>query len=604
MTPVTGGPARFLFLLGAVFLAAGSVPAGRRAQVLVADGLSAVYPVEFPLALVGTDSVEIDGRRLGPDEYALDLERGLLLFRRRPPHRSVIRVSCATLPPAVPASFRRYRPVPAEPEAGAALEPVFAPVDTAPVALGDLAIGGSKTIGVTIGGPEGSGLNQATRLAVSGMVEGVRVDAELSDQSSPIPPEGTTLEIDELDLIRIDVAAKDWRGRFGDVEFRLPTAGFGTVERRVVGGLVSGELGPVGARLGYARPRGRYGRTVLAGMDGVQGPYQLGPGGGSAMLVPGSEAVHLDGRRLTRGWDEDYTVDYSTGELVFTGRHVITRFSRIEAGYQYVVEAWERSDVIGGVSFLPGGLRVAADYYGESDDPLRSSRYELSADEREYLAGIGADTARAWLEGGIRVGAGEGDYELENGRYRYVGEGQGDYRVLFTFVGDSSGEYVFDDSIAAHRYAGAGAGDYVAAYRVELPGRSELGRVEFDYRPGPFRLGLAGIGRRSLLNLFADGGAPEFGGAAAGWAGWTGERSELRYQGRAFLPGFVQPGGDSLVDVEYRWGGLEQERVRLVNELTGRQELRDWLEVGVDLGLLHTFDDSRLARCLGRIRAG
>ncbi|MFO7676652.1 MAG: hypothetical protein R6X12_10100 [bacterium] len=574
----------------------------RAADIFLADGFRSVYPVRLGLALPGTDSVELDGRPLGPGEYIFDYERGLLLLSRRPPRWTVIRVSSEVLPVRVRPEYRRYeaRPfVPAAPGAPDAL-----PVSAPDADRGELVIGGSKTIGVVVGGAEGSGLNQATRLAVDGTIEGVRIDAELSDQSSPIPPEGTTLALDELDVIRIDLSGPGWQGRFGDLDLRLPTTGFGTLERRAIGGLVSAELGPAGARVGYARPRGRVGRAVIAGRNGVQGPYVLAPDGRSATLVAGSEEVYLDGHRMTRGWDADYVIDYAGGELSFTSRHVIDRFSRIEAIYQYTLDAWERENVTGGAQFAGGGFRVGADYFREGDEPDRGGRYELTGPEREYLASIGADTVRAWLDGGTRVGDSSGSYVLDGGAYRYVGEGRGDYRVLFTLVGDSLGDYVFDDTLGAHRHVGDGRGEYVSKYRVELPVRSELGAVELGYEAGGFRTGLSGIGRRNVANLFAPGGGAVLDGAIAGRAGWDSDRVELGWRGRALAPGFSFPGGDSLVDLEYRWNGVRPEQARTLNEFAGTYRPREWLEAGADLGWLGTEVDSLFFRGLGRLRVG
>lgn len=616
---MAGGPVRGCFLLWLVAAGiAGSTAfsgtddvspdhyqevQGRVSAMLVADGYSSAYRVDLGLALAGTDSVELNGRLLRPEEYDLDLERGVLLLASRPARWSVIRVSCTALLPRAPRGYRRRGPPGMDAEMVPATRPVIAAEDSTS-ALGELDISGSKIIGVSIGGSEGTGLNQATRLAVRGMVEGVRVDAELSDQSSPIPPEGITLELEELDVVRIDLSGRGWRGGFGDVDFQLPTAGFGTLERRVVGGLVSGEYGPVEGRIGYARPRGRYGRSLLNGLDGVQGPYVLAPDGRETRLVTGSEEVYLDGRRMTRGWDADYTVDYSTGEIVFTSKHAIDRFTRIEASYQYVLDAWERVNAITGIAFESGPLRVSADYFAESDEPERDGRYELSPEEREYLAGIGGDTSRAWLDGGTRVGDSAGSYVVANDHYRYVGEGRGDYRVRFSFVGDSLGDYFYDDSLLAHVYAGPGAGGYVAKYRVELPRRTELGRLELNLGSGELRAGLTGIGRRNALNLLA--GQPDMGtdGALGAWAGWSGDRFNLHYRGRLLALGFEHPGGDSLVDVEYDWGGLSQERVHHISELSGSLEPSDWLDVGADLGLLETRDDRMWARYVGRVRAG
>jgi hypothetical protein len=89
-----------------------------------------------------------------------------------------------------------------------------------------------------------------------------------------------------------------------------------------------------------ALSRGRFNSITLSGQDGVQGPYQLPDetGNTGVLVIAGSEQIWLDGIPLTRGQQQDYIVDYSTGEITFSNRHVITADSRITVDYEFAAD--------------------------------------------------------------------------------------------------------------------------------------------------------------------------------------------------------------------------------------------------------------------------
>ncbi|MBM3323829.1 hypothetical protein FJY69_10185, partial [candidate division WOR-3 bacterium] len=309
--------------------------------MFVADGLSAVFTMPEEIVVIGTDTVQVGDRVLGRSEYLFDYADGRVWLLAKPAAGTVVAVTRRCLRFTQPAQARVRSVIRTEPAPGAD-STVVAMIDTVLPGQG-LGISGSKTIGVSFGGPEGGGIDQATRVTLSGDVEGISVEAELSDQSTPIPAEGTTRDIEELDRLLINLRARSWQGSVGDVDVLVPAGSFGRIERRAKGALVSGQAGDARLTVGYAAPRGQFGRVVLNGVDGSQGPYLLAPDGRGATLVPGSETVYLDGRRMGRGWDGDYTIDYSTGELVFTDQNIISRQSRIEASFQHAAGDYERT---------------------------------------------------------------------------------------------------------------------------------------------------------------------------------------------------------------------------------------------------------------------
>jgi hypothetical protein len=626
-----------------------ALPLGVQCQTLIiSDGISTVYPVEHGFLVPGTDTVYVSGVRLDSSGYFLDYNTGSIVFWRRPEKWAPIRATyrCVRLP-GMPKEYRLHKlPIP-NPQLPTA-ESISVPVAAAPVGMAEstgLDLSGSKTLGVSFGGGN-AGIDQATRVTITGNVEGITVEGELSDQSSPIPAEGTTRDIEELDKLLISLRGRQWRGSFGDVDLLVPAGSFGAIERKAIGATAQWGEAQQGSRIqgvqesrgqgsgpsnpgilypstpsfgvygGYASPKGLFGRVELAGIDGSQGPYVLAPDGRAAQIVPGSEEVYLNGSRMVRGWDADYTIDYSTGELLFTNRRVIDRLSRIEATFQYVTGDYSRAVVAGGARLGVGGQGSGADFnvgvFREGDDPSASFIEDLSPAERESLAAIGADTSRAWLDGATYAGPGQGDYVKSGDHYVYVGRDSGDYQVRFTLVGDSLGDYRYNDTILAYSFAGAGLGNYVAKRRIALPKRSEAAYARAGFEHSGFSAGVEGLLQRRDLNLFAPGGAPVDAGALnldAGWQDSSGSATAARAYGVAYkrrLQGrqFEVLGASPEVDFTYRWAGTTEAERRSSDEVSVRARPVSFLSLRGEAGRLDRFEGGPLNRYQGGAQVG
>jgi hypothetical protein len=553
-------------------------------QYFIGDGVSRAFDFDCRALLVGSESVTVGESALGRDGYRLDCASGRLVIWSPPGRWEPVRLVYRRLPYQGAQSAIALRVSDSQSPATDS-PPAVARAFVVAESPG-LELSGSKTLGVSVGGAEGGGIDQATRIALNGSVEGVQVSAELTDQSTGLPELGTTRDITELDRVLVELRAERWRGTFGDVDLKVPLGRFGSVSRRVTGVEAAVSAAGANARAAFASPRGRHGRVVLDGSDGLQGPYLLAPDGRSAQLVVASEQVWLDGRRLVRGFDQDYTIDYSTGELEFTGRNVITRRSRIEADFQYLTTAWSRTDLAAGADYHFGPLGLAFTVLREGDDPQRSLEEELTDSDRRYLATIGADTSRAWLDGAQYVGPGNGDYVQDGGHYRFAGADSGDWRVRFTLVGDSLGDYVYDDTLYACRFAGAGQGNYVARVRVELPVREDLVHAAASVGSGNVSAHADGAFRRQNRNLFADDGARLDAAALDVGAGWEDSVLGASYRRRMYSDDFELAATTTSPDFSWRWGGVQETLVRTSDELAARLTPRPGIRIDAGAGRL------------------
>jgi len=345
----------------------------------------------------------------------------------------------------------------------------------------------------------------------------------------------------------------------------------------------------------------------LAGIDGSQGPYVLAPDGRSAQVVPGSEEVYLNGSRMVRGWDADYTIDYSTGELLFTNRRLIDGLSRIEAKFQYKTTDYSRAIVVGGAKAGGEGRGAGANLdvgvFREGDDKTTNYNEELTKAEMDSLAAVGSDTARAWLDGATYAGAGKGDYVRVGDHYVYAGRDSGDYQVRFTLVGDSLGDYRYNDTILAYTFVGAGLGNYVAKRKIALPQRNEAAYAHLGLAERGFSAGVEGMVQRRDLNLFAAGGAPVDAGALNLDAGWQDSSYGVNYKHRLQGEQFEAPAGSPDVDFTYRWGGTSESERRSSDEVAVRAKPTSFLSFDGDAGRLLRFEDGPVERYHGAAQA-
>jgi hypothetical protein len=385
---------------------------------------------------------------------------------------------------------------------------------------------GSVTRGVVAGSGRDASVESALKFELDGeIVPGVKVTASLSDEDTPILPQGTTRRLDQLDRVFIRIASARGVIDMGDIEIRSDFGQFGRVRRNLQGiKLHSGsprtrvDVGAVGAV-----SRGRYRFQQLETADGIQGPYRLRGDQGEPfiLVVPGSERVYLDGNLLERGELEDYTMDYHTAEITFTARHLIGRETRIRVEFEYSVNQFTRTFLQSDarVRFGPDGSWGTAGvaYIREADG---------SAFTRE-LAFTAADSA-AVIEAGderaVRSGARVVAYNPEAPYTQYVKDVASDgaeiyrvltstpepetdvYRVTFSRVGSGEGAYQRTGLAVngvTYTYVGPGQGDYEPVVPLSAPTSQDLlvFRSTLDRIPGLRISGEVAASRRDLNTL-------------------------------------------------------------------------------------------------------
>lgn len=329
-----------------------------------------------PFVLPGSERIWVGATRLDTSEYRLDAREGRLWVRRDDliGARDTLFASYRTYPFTFDEVYRRRAPdtslaadtavvVVEEEEAEAS---GFDPFEGL-----DLQRSGSISRGVAGGTNRDATLESGLQMQLQGEVaDSVFVRALLTDQNTPIQPEGTTQRLQDFDRVFLEVDAPQGTARLGDVDVALDRGTFGQFTQKVQGAAITTK--GLGASMGLADgeatafgavSRGQFRTQDIEPIDGVQGPYRLrGKNGEEAIIViAGSERVYLDGERLTRGRTEDYVIDYTRAEITFTPNRLITDDRRITVEFQYSTTRFTRT--------LIGGQAQAGGWHGEDGDP-------------------------------------------------------------------------------------------------------------------------------------------------------------------------------------------------------------------------------------------
>jgi hypothetical protein len=376
----------------------------------------------------------------------------------------------------------------AKPVASFSMEDVFGP---------NLKKSGSIFRGFTVGSNRDLSLTSGLRLEMAGRImSDIEITAALTDENTPIQPEGTTQTLQEFDKVFVEIRSTDLAATLGDFTLDFSGTEFARLSRKLQGakGSAAYRLGDVRgeALVSGAVTRGKFVTKQFNGLEGVQGPYLLTGRNNerNIIVIAGTERVYVDGEQQTRGETNDYIIDYSTGEITFMTRRLITSVSRITVDFEYTDRQFSRSlfAAQNTAAFLGNRLRLSTSYFREADDPDAPIDFEISDSARAAIAAAGNDPSKAVLNGATYVDSNgtymEIDTILVGGAsarfYRYApGNPLAHYNVTFSYVGPGKGDY---NRLRAglFEWKGQGAGAYLPIRQLPLPQLHELVDVALD----------------------------------------------------------------------------------------------------------------------------
>lgn len=357
---------------------------------------------------------------------------------------------------------------------------------------------GAIVRGFTIGTNRDFTLNSGLRLQLSGKLsDEIDLVAALTDENTPIQPEGNTEKLDELDKVFIELRHKNVIGTFGDYELNLRDNELSQITRKLQG--LKGELlfGDTKGTVAIAASRGKFNTNQFNGSDGNQGPYRLNGINNerAIIIIAGSEKIYIDGVQLKRGENNDYIIDYSNAEITFTPKRLITSASRISVDFEYTDQNYRRNFF--GADFstklLSDNLKVGIGYFREGDDENSPIDFSFTEEDLNILSSAGDNRYNA-ARSGVSLalpdstGKVQGVYSKIDtvifaqpfSYYKYApGSIFSIYNVSFTYVGEGSGDYI-KESLGNYKFVGKNNGSYLPVIFLPLPQLKQLGNLSLS----------------------------------------------------------------------------------------------------------------------------
>lgn len=486
---------------------------------IVAHISSADTLIRLPQKFIfrNSDCVVVDSITLRRDsDYVMDYTAGTIRFKKtgiffsgRKDSAFTIRISYRNFPFDIPTEYSMHTTIvryDTTSKKNVTYIEQSAPLSPSELFGGGIQKSGSIVRGFTIGSNQDLTLNSGFRMQLAGnLTNDVEVTAALTDESSPIQPEGNTKTLQEFDKVFVNIKSPHISGTLGDFEMTQTGTEFGIIHRKLQGAMGVANYGESSVMLSGAVSRGKFRTQQVTPIDGSQGPYQLVGDDGSAeiIIIAGTEKVYLDGIQMTRGETNDYVIDYSNAQLTFTPKHLITNLSRIFVDFEYSNGDFQRTFAGGNAStkLADNKLELNVSYYQEGDDPTTSFGVTLSDSDKALLSTAGKNRIAASRSGvsyagrDSITGVGKGQYRsdslLISGKpyyiYRFVQPtdtanlDNAVYSVAFSEVGSGKGDYQ-SVGFGEFDFVGVGQGDYAPIEILPMPQFQQLADVAATYR--------------------------------------------------------------------------------------------------------------------------
>ncbi len=375
-----------------------------------------------------------------------------------------------------------------------------------------LTTSGSIMRGLSLGNGQNAVVNANLNLQLAGRLNNdVDILATISDENNPIQPEGNTQELQDFDQVYVQFSKNKNKLVVGDYLMTRPTDSYFLNYNKKSRGLMTQTQFALPKKQSMqvaaqaALSRGRFIRNIINGAEGNQGPYRLSGNNGEVFIIviSGTEAVYLDGEKLIRGEQNDYTVDYNSGEIVFMARRLITQYSRIIVEFQYSDRNYARTLFGVNTRWDSEKTSVYLNYFTEQDNKNQPFQQSLNDSDKLVLANAGDDLAQAKYLGETKVVPFDTKKILYRkldtlgfiGVYVYTTDASLDsvfYEVRFSYVGVNKGNYKQGASGANGRVflwvapiAGIPQGDFEPYVQLIAPNKLQLLNIGTQFRFKP-----------------------------------------------------------------------------------------------------------------------
>lgn len=364
---------------------------------------------------------------------------------------------------------------------------------------------GAITRGISVGNNQNGFVNSSLNLQLEGQISPqIRLTAVMSDQNVPFQPQGNTQQVRELDRIYIQLDHRQGQLIAGDVVLKNEPSQFLRYYKNIQGGQLTAAWDTTQnsqTRVAAGIAKGKFASIIVQVKEGVQGPYRLRPPNNpdfSVVILANSERIYFDSRLLKRGFNQDYVIDYNTGELTLNNNLQVTAFTRLRADFEYSERNYSRTVVMGEHTEKVGIAQIQVSHYQEQDNPNRPLSFTLDSTNSGILNKAGDDPFRAvlptaqlspnFVEGQIYYN--KRDTSINQSvlsYYRYAPATSPNlYQVIFSEVGQGRGDYQLLQNLGNGKifvFTGPGTGNYLPIRFAVLPNKRSMSRASILLNP-------------------------------------------------------------------------------------------------------------------------
>ena len=237
------------------------------------------------------------------------------------------------------------------------------------------------------------------------------------------------------------------------------------------------------------------------------------------IILSGTEKIYIDGKLLQRGQENDYIIDYNTGELTFTARQQITKDKRIVAEFQYAERNYARSLFFFGEEVQYKNAKMYLNIYSEQDNKNRPLQQTLTQEQKNVMIAAGDSINNA-----VYSGVDSSSYNNSNifykkidtlgyqGIYVYSTDSVvAHYNLKFSSVAAGKGNYIQVSSAANGKvYSwvapidGVPQGTYEPVIPLVTPKKNQMitGGFTYSLTPNNF-LNVEGVYTKNDINTFS-----------------------------------------------------------------------------------------------------
>ncbi|MCO5230472.1 MAG: hypothetical protein M9958_04870 [Chitinophagales bacterium] len=326
--------------------------------------------------------------------------------------------------------------------------------------FGGLNYNGAFARGISFGSNQDLVVNSTLDLQLAGKIGDLEILAALTDNTIPIQPDGSTQQIQDFDKVYVQVKKDKHQFVAGDYGIQYNDGYFIRYDKQLQGasfktGFDFKKGWQTNHSASFAIAKGKFARNTFNGKEGNQGPYKLVGANGETYIIilAGSEKIYADGKLLQRGEDNQYVMDYNTGEVVFTPKFMITKDIRLVIEFEYSDRNYFRTLLQTGHQVSYKGLKLYAQFYVEQDSKNKPIQANIDSTTENILKNIGNNIQDAIVPGArkadfsssaiqylltdsiingvyfdsIFVYTTRSDTQVYNVNFSYIGEGKGNY---------------------------------------------------------------------------------------------------------------------------------------------------------------------------------